>query len=124
MLVAADGFLLVDKFKRQATTPEVDVTDKSVAVLPFVAMSRGEDDEYFADGLTEEILNSLTRVPELLVTARTSAFHFKGRDIPVPEIAEPTRICYVQITTPISCYRRSITRKSRWRSRRPRTRGW
>ncbi|MDH3334206.1 MAG: transcriptional regulator, partial [Gammaproteobacteria bacterium] len=87
MLVAADGFLLVDKFKRQATTPEVDVTDKSVAVLPFVAMSRGEDDEYFADGLTEEILNSLTRVPELLVTARTSAFHFKGRDIPVPEIA-------------------------------------
>ena len=38
-----------------------------------------ENDEFFADGLTEEILNSLTRVPELLVTARTSAFHFKGQ---------------------------------------------
>ena len=60
---------------------------KSVAVLPFVAMSSGPDDEYFADGLTEEILNSLAQLPELLVTARTSAFSFKGRDIPVQEIA-------------------------------------
>ncbi len=61
--------------------------DKSVAVLPFVAMSSGPDDEYFADGLTEEILNSLTQLPELLVTARTSAFSFKGQDVPVQEIA-------------------------------------
>ncbi len=60
---------------------------KSVAVLPFVAMSDGPDDEYFADGLTEEILNALAQLPELLVTARTSAFHFKGQDIPVQEIA-------------------------------------
>jgi len=60
---------------------------KSVAVLPFVAMSSGPDDEYFADGLTEEILNSLAQLPELLVTARTSAFSFKGQDIPVQEIA-------------------------------------
>jgi len=59
----------------------------SVAVLPFVAMSSGEDDGYFADGLTEEILNSLAQLPELLVTARTSAFHFKGRDVPVQDIA-------------------------------------
>ena len=49
---------------------------QSVAVLPFVAMSRGEDDEYFADGLTEEILNALAQLPELLVTARISAFFF------------------------------------------------
>jgi TolB-like protein len=60
---------------------------KSLAVLPFVAMSSGADDEYFADGLTEEILNSLAQLPELLVTARTSAFHFKGQEIPVQEIA-------------------------------------
>ncbi len=64
-----------------------DTVDKSVAVLPFVAMSNGPDDEYFADGLTEEILNSLAQLPELLVTARTSAFSFKGKDIPVQEIA-------------------------------------
>jgi TolB-like protein len=61
--------------------------NKSVAVLPFVAMSSGTDDEYFADGLTEEILNSLAQLPELLVTARTSAFSFKGQDIPIQEIA-------------------------------------
>jgi len=61
--------------------------EKSVAVLPFIAMSSGPDDEYFADGLTEEILNSLAQLPELLVTARTSAFSFKDQDIPVQEIA-------------------------------------
>ena len=60
---------------------------KSIAVLPFVAMSNGADDEYFADGLTEEILNSLAQLPELLITARTSSFHFKGQDIPVQQIA-------------------------------------
>ena len=95
VLVAAVAFLLIDKFVLQGESPEVTVTDKSVAVLPFVAMSRGEDDEYFADGLTEEILNSLTRVPELLVTARTSAFHFKGQDIPVPKIAAALGVAHV-----------------------------
>ena len=62
--------------------------EQSIAVLPFVAMSSGEDDGYFADGLTEEILNSLAQLPELLITARTSSFSFKGQDIPVQEIAE------------------------------------
>jgi TolB-like protein len=95
VLVAAVAFLLADKFVLQDATPDAAVTDKSVAVLPFVAMSRGEDDEYFADGLTEEILNSLTRVPELLVTARTSAFFFKGKDIPVPEIAGQLGVAHV-----------------------------
>jgi TolB-like protein len=60
---------------------------QSVAVLPFTAMSSGDDDSYFADGLTEEILNSLTSLPELLVTARTSSFHFKDKNLPIPEIA-------------------------------------
>jgi TolB-like protein len=69
------------------TEPAPFEVDKSVAVLPFVAMSNGPDDEYFADGLTEEILNSLAQLPELLVTARTSAFSFKGQDIPIQEIA-------------------------------------
>jgi adenylate cyclase len=60
---------------------------QSVAVLPFIAMSNGPDDGYFADGLTEEILNALAQLPELLVTARTSAFTFKDQDLPVQEIA-------------------------------------
>jgi TolB-like protein/tetratricopeptide (TPR) repeat protein len=93
VLLLAVGFLLVDRFVMQST-PEVVVVEevggdieKSVAVLPFVAMSSGPDDEYFADGITEEILNSLAQVPDLLVTARTSAFAFKGLDVPIPEIA-------------------------------------
>lgn len=61
---------------------------KSVAVLPFASLSAGADDGYFADGLTEEILNSLAAIDGLLVTARTSAFYFKGKDVPIPEIAE------------------------------------
>jgi TolB-like protein len=96
VLVAAVAFLLVDKFALQRdSAPTVAATNKSVAVLPFVAMSSGPDDEYFADGLTEEILNSLTRVPQLLVTARTSAFHFKGQDIPIPEIAATLGVAHI-----------------------------
>jgi adenylate cyclase len=72
-----------------------EISEKSVAVLPFVAMSRGPDDEYFADGLTEEILNSLAQLPELLVTARTSAFSFKGQDIPIQEIAAALGVKHV-----------------------------
>lgn len=67
----------------------------SIAVLPFRAMSSGEDDEYFADGLTEEILNALAQLPELLVTARTSSFHFKDKDLPVPQIAETLGVGHV-----------------------------
>lgn len=96
VLIAAVAFLLIDKFiLREPPTTQVAATDKSVAVLPFVPMSSGPDDEFFADGLTEEILNSLTRVPELLVTARTSAFHFKGKDIPIPEIATTLGVAHV-----------------------------
>jgi TolB-like protein len=99
ILIAAVALLLTDKFllrqdsQQTAAFPaasEFPVTqakEKSVAVLPFKAMSRGPDDEYFADGLTEEILNALTQLPELLVTARTSAFHFKDKDLPIQEIA-------------------------------------
>jgi len=73
----------------------IPAKSQSVAVLPFVAMSRGEDDEYFADGLTEEILNALAQLPELLVTARTSAFYFKGKDVPVQQIAETLGVKHI-----------------------------
>jgi TolB-like protein len=95
VLLAAVGFLLADKFMLRDTVPDMTATDSSVAVLPFVAMSSGPDDEYFADGLTEEILNSLARIPQILVTARTSSFHFKGQDIPIPEIAEKLGVAHV-----------------------------
>lgn len=67
--------------------PSAPPSPFSVAVLPFAVMSTGPDDDYFADGLTEEIINALSQLPELMVTARTSAFHFKGQNLPVSEIA-------------------------------------
>ncbi|MGD8930248.1 MAG: hypothetical protein PVI22_14840 [Lysobacterales bacterium] len=60
---------------------------ESVAVLPFAVTSSGPDDDYFADGLTEEIIDALSQVPGLRVTARTSAFHFKGHETPIASIA-------------------------------------
>jgi adenylate cyclase len=68
---------------------------KSVAVLPFVDLSQAGDQEWFADGLTEEILNSLAALPELRVTARTSSFQFKGQDRDIKEIADTLGVAYV-----------------------------
>ena len=70
-------------------------TRRSIAVLPFVNMSSDEEQEWFADGLTEEILNSLAKTPDLLVTARTSSFGFKGSTQPVPEIAAALGVDHV-----------------------------
>jgi len=95
VLISAVSILLVDKFLLEDETAGDAVIDKSVAVLPFVAMSSGPDDEYFADGLTEEILNSLAQLPDLLVSARTSAFYFKGQDIPVGEIALKLGVAHI-----------------------------
>lgn len=58
-------------------------TAKSIAVLPFVNMSADPDNEYFSDGITEEIINALTKVQNLKVTARTSAFAFKNKNIDI-----------------------------------------
>jgi TolB-like protein len=60
---------------------------RSIAVIPFVNMSSDKEQEWFADGLTEEILNSLARTPDLLVAARTSSFTFKGSNEDIPSIA-------------------------------------
>jgi TolB-like protein/Flp pilus assembly protein TadD len=64
----------------------------SVAVLPFVNMSGDKEQEYFSDGLTEELLNSLARINELQVAARTSAFSFKGKDIDIGTIARKLNV--------------------------------
>ena len=63
------------------------ISEKSIAVLPFTDMSQQKDQEYFADGMAEEIINLLAKVPELLVSARTSSFYFKGKQTKIPEIA-------------------------------------
>ncbi len=64
----------------------------SIAVLPFANMSRDPDDEYFSDGLAEEILNLLAKIPGLKVTARTSSFAFRGKEQDITKIAEALRV--------------------------------
>jgi serine/threonine protein kinase/tetratricopeptide (TPR) repeat protein len=71
----------------EAPSPPPDRTP-SIAVLPFANMSRDQEDEYFSDGLAEEIINALTQVPDLKVIARTSAFAFKGKNEDIRKIAE------------------------------------
>jgi len=69
--------------------------EKSIAVLPFVNMSDDPDQEYFSDGISEELLNLLTKVPDLLVISRSSAFSFKGKDTDIPTIAEQLNVAYI-----------------------------
>lgn len=69
--------------------------DNSIAVLPFVDMSSGEEQEYFSDGLSEEVLNLLAKIPELDVAARTSSFSFKDKDLALPEIASRLNVAHV-----------------------------
>jgi TolB-like protein/Tfp pilus assembly protein PilF len=76
-----------------AAPPKAD--DKSVAVLAFANLSDDKTNEYFSDGISEELLNVLAKVPGLKVTARTSTFHFKGKDTPIPEIAKQLGVAYV-----------------------------
>jgi TolB-like protein/Flp pilus assembly protein TadD len=69
--------------------------DKSVAVLAFADLSADKGGEYFSDGISEELLNVLAKVPGLRVAARTSAFFFKGKNLPIPEIAAKLNVAYI-----------------------------
>jgi TolB-like protein/tetratricopeptide (TPR) repeat protein len=80
---------------RSAPTIEPLPTDASIAVLPFVNMSADKEQEYFADGISEELLNLLAQVPELRVIARTSSFSFKGKDVDIAEIARRLNVANV-----------------------------
>ncbi len=96
-------------FWRQARAPSTDLratldavppasdirAAPSIAVLPLVNLSRDPDQEYFADGLAEELLNLLTKVPGLRVAARTSAFAFKGKNEDVAEIGQKLHVAHI-----------------------------
>jgi len=69
--------------------------DKSIAVLPFVNMSSDKEQEYFSDGIAEELLNLLTRIPELRVISRSSAFSYKGKNINLPDLAEQLNVAHI-----------------------------
>lgn len=72
-----------------------EAADVSVAVLPFLNLTGNPDEEYFADGLTEEIINVLARMRGLKIVARTSAFAFKARDVDVREIGARLKVASI-----------------------------
>ncbi len=80
---------------RLAMTDLDDDPRPSIAVLPFADMSPEGDQEYFSDGMTEEILNVLAKVSELRVTARTSAFAFKGRQVDLRDVGDSLGVRYI-----------------------------
>ena len=73
----------------------ISAVDKSIAVLPFVDMSAAKDQEYFSDGLSEELLNLLAKIPELKVIGRTSSFSFKGKNEDLRSIAEKLGVAHI-----------------------------
>jgi TolB-like protein/Tfp pilus assembly protein PilF len=115
LLVLAIGLFAVDRFlprkaepaaaAREApaasATPDAaqttipPVSEHSIAVLPFVNMSSDKEQEYFSDGISEELLNQLAKIHELRVIARTSSFAFKGKEIGVADIARALNVANV-----------------------------
>ncbi|MDI1319815.1 MAG: hypothetical protein PSW75_06415, partial [bacterium] len=79
----------------QNTEVSALIDQKSVAVLAFANLSDDKANEYFSDGISEELLNVLAKIPDLKVSARTSAFHFKGTSTAIPEIARQLGVAYV-----------------------------
>jgi adenylate cyclase len=97
MIIVIIGALAIWNFSfRQATVvSDVEEAPKTIAVLPFDDLSPEKDQGYFVLGLSEEILNSLTKIPDLLVTARTSSFAFKGTGKKVQEIANELGVAHI-----------------------------
>jgi TolB-like protein/Flp pilus assembly protein TadD len=109
VMALAIGYFAYDKFVlsagrettavetalQEATQDASTETDKSIAVLPFVNMSSDEEQEYFSDGLSEELLNLLAKIPELQVAALTSSFSLKGKELQISEVGEILKVAHV-----------------------------
>jgi eukaryotic-like serine/threonine-protein kinase len=99
MLAAAGGVVLVQNLTSKTNPVDAYAAflppEKSIAVLPFVDLSEKKDQEFFSDGLSEELLNLLSKVPGLQVAARTSAFSFKGRTDDIPSIARKLMVAHI-----------------------------
>ncbi len=114
MLVVALGYFAFDKFvldpsrdaelvqtttealtEQASETGNAETAEKSIAVMAFVNMSDDPGNEYFSDGITEEILNLLAKIPQLRVVSRSSAFAFKGKEIHIPDVAVKLNVTHV-----------------------------
>jgi TolB-like protein/Tfp pilus assembly protein PilF len=81
--------------ERSVARPVGDAGAPSIAVLPFVNLSSDPEQDYFSDGLAEQVLDQLARVPELRVIARTSSFSFRGKDADIAAIAQKLNVSHV-----------------------------
>ena len=79
----------------EATNKVTPASGPSIAVLPFPDMSAEKDQEHFCDGLTEELLNVLTRIPNLRVASRTSTFSFKHKEVDLKAVAEKLQVAHI-----------------------------
>lgn len=95
-LEAADGAVgLTVPTLPESAQWSASVPDKSLAVMPFANLNRDPENEYFSEGLAEEILTALTEIEELHVAARSSSFYFKGRATDLQEVARRLRVAHV-----------------------------
>lgn len=81
--------------KPREPASETEVDERSIAVLPFVNMSGDVENEYFSDGIAEEILNLLVKLPQLQVASRTSSFVFKDKEVNIPTVARELGVATV-----------------------------
>jgi len=95
LLALALGAVLGRQIWKATHASAVVAANKSVAVLPFLDLSEKHDEEYFADGMSEELIDVLARVPDLRVPARTSSFYFKGKQATLPDIAKALGVSHV-----------------------------
>jgi serine/threonine-protein kinase len=86
------GANLIAALSQSESASRAESPEKSIAVLPFANMSTDPENEFFADGITEEILNALAQIPELRVAGRTSAFSFKGKNVDLRIIGEKLNV--------------------------------
>jgi TolB-like protein/Tfp pilus assembly protein PilF len=88
---------LMTEQSRAASSAALDgvISEQSIAVLPFLDMSQAKDQGYFSDGITEELLNLLAKIPQLKVPARTSSFFFKDKQVEISDIARQLRVAYL-----------------------------
>ena len=93
----------------------ISSSNKSIAVLPFVNMSADPENEYFSDGITEEIINALTSVKGLKVIARTSSFAFKNKNIDVRTIGNQLGVSTILSMCSVQCFMKSHVYKNNFR---------